>query len=153
MSEEQTPSPENGAKDVLEELPKQFAEIGEHLGAYLGAKWARSKGSLRDGLFGLALSALLVLLIAGIFLTSIVFVLYGTALGLSEWLGGKTWAGFLLSGGILLLGGTAFLTFKIKSLRRASLNKKLGEYEQKLERQKEKYGINAVERASAPDGA
>ena len=153
MSEEPNPTDENGPKDALEELPKQFAEIGEHLGAYLGAKWARSKGSVRDGLFGLALWVLLILLFTGVFLTSIVFVFYGSALGLSQLLGGRTWAGFLLAGGILLLVGTLYITYKIKSLRRASLNKKLEAYEQKLERQKEKFGINAMERAAASDGA
>jgi hypothetical protein len=151
MGEESAAAPSPDPSEALEALPRQFAEIGEHLGSYLGAKWAQQKGSFRNGAIVFALGALLILLLTGAFLVAIAFVLYGSALLLGQVLGGRTWAGYLISGGSLLIFGLGYLRWKIKSLRRASLEKKVLEYEHKLERQKEKYGLNALERAASPD--
>lgn len=147
----ETPRPDDtAASEALESLPKLMEEVWEHLGGYLGAKWARSKGNVRDGLLVFALAALLVLLLSGVFLIAIAFACYGAALALGQWLG-RPWAGYLLCGGVLLLSGFGYLRFKISALRRAALREKIAEYEQKLERQKEKYGLNALERAAAQD--
>ncbi|MCC7345504.1 MAG: phage holin family protein [Deltaproteobacteria bacterium] len=137
--------------EAMEQLPRQLQEIWEHLGSYLGAKWAQSRGDLRNGLLAFALWALLILLFSGVFLIAIAFVFYGSALALAQLLGGRPWAGFLVSGGVLLAVGALYIRWKLSSLRRAALEKKIKDYEQKLERQKEKYGVNALERAATAD--
>lgn len=146
-----TPTPEEkAASAALESLPKLFEELWEHLGDYLGAKWARSRVSVRDNLIILAIATLLIFLLTGVFLIAIAFVFYGSALALGTWLG-RPWAGYLISGGALLLFGTLYIRYKLASLRRTAMQKKMTAYEQTLERQTEKYGINALERAASPD--
>ncbi len=146
-----TPSPEaKEPSEALEALPRLLAELWDHISAYLGAKWARSQVSIRDGLILFALSTLLIFLLCGVFLIAIAFVFYGSALALSTWLG-RPWAGYLISGGVLLLVGGLYIRYQLSSLRRSALRKKMADYEQKLEQQSEKYGINALERAASPD--
>jgi len=149
--EASAPPEDKETREAMEQLPRQLQEIWEHLGSYLGAKWAQSKGDLRNGLLAFALWALLILLFSGVFLIAIAFVFYGSALALAQLFGGRPWAGFLVSGGVLLAGGALYIRWKLGALRRAALEKKIKDYEQKLERQKEKYGLNALERAAAAD--
>lgn len=156
MTEPTNPETSAAAEDketleAVAALPQQFQEIWEYLGDYLAAKWAQGKGGLQNGLLAFALWALLILLFSGVFLIAIAFVFYGSALAISELLGARPWAGFLISGGALLLFGTLYIRWKLASLRQSALEKKIRDYERKLERQKEKYGFNAVERAAASD--
>jgi len=146
-----TPSSEDTeASKALDALPKLFEELWEHLGTYLGAKWAKNQVSLRNGLIVFGLSTLLIFLLSGVCLIAIAFVFYGSALALGTWLG-RPWAGYLISGGVLLIFGAFYIWYQLNSLRRSSMQKRISDYEQKLERQKEKYGINALERAASPD--
>ena len=151
MSEPENQAEDKQALEAMEALPKQFQEIWEHLGDYLASKWALSKGEFKNGVLIFALSSLLIFLFSGALLIAVAFVFYGSALLLSEALGGRPWAGYLISGGGLLLTLSVYIRWKLGSLRRAALKKRIQDYEQKLDRQKVRYGVNALERAADSD--
>ena len=151
MFEPETQAEDKRALEAMEALPKQFQEIWEHLGDYLAAKWALSKGEIKNGILIFALSTLLVFLFSGALLIAVAFVFYGSALLLSEALGGRPWAGYLISGAGLLLMVAIYIRWKLGALRRAAVKKRIQDYEQKLDQQKVRYGVNALERAAASD--
>jgi type VI protein secretion system component VasK len=135
----------------LEDLPRQFREIWSYAVEYLDAKWDLSKASFRDALLQVVLWSILTLLGAGVILIAVSFVFYGMALALGEALGQRPWAGYLIAGGTLLLVFYLLIHFKIASAKRKSLREKTEKYERKLEEQRRKFGLNAVDRAAAAE--
>lgn len=83
----------------METKPSQAFEL---LGRYLSARIDLIGLFGRNLFFGVAVGALIVVLIGGIGLTAVVFLFYGAAEGVGHYVGDR-WLGYLAMGGILTL--------------------------------------------------
>lgn len=90
--------------------------------AYVSARVDLAKLSARRALLGVANWALAVLLASGLCLTAIVFLFYGVAEGLGQWLQ-RPWLGYLVTGASLLL--LLAITVMVVARQRRSESKRL----------------------------
>src|SRR5262245_41147105 len=92
---------EDGTK-ILAQVAQQFAEIGEYLSCYLNTQLDRAKLTVRELILKFFLGLIGLSLVLGVLGVSVVFVFYGTALGLGKVLGDRAWLGFLVMGASVL---------------------------------------------------
>ena len=120
-----TPVPDHSAAtdtngDPLHALGAGLAELRKEVRLLYEVRVDQLRVAIRDLVFG-AVSKLVGWLGAlALSFVAIVFVMYGTALGLASLLGDRTWLGFLLSGMLVLIiiGGIA-LSLGLRDRRRA----------------------------------
>ncbi len=138
-----TPSPD------IRALAQQFSETKEYFASYVSTQWERAQISLKETSAEVVLGGLTLFLFYGLMLIACAFVCYGAAVGLGEVLG-RSWLGFIAVGGGFLVLSFTFLLFYLSKTKKQSLNKRVKDYEQELQKQNDEFGRNVLSQAVHP---
>jgi len=145
----QTEIPDSLPAD-LQSLSQQFSEAKTYLASYIDAQWERAQISLKEVVSEVVLGGLTLFLLYGLILIAFAFICYGVALGLGQVFGNQPWLGYVAAGAGFLLLSFAFLLFYWSKVKNKSLNKRIKDYEQELEKQRAQFGRTAIHQAASP---
>ncbi len=147
-TETSTQAPKAESAEGFQELTERLGEVSTYLSLYLESQRDRLQLAVKQGLWGLALFPLAVVVVAGLILIALVFLSYGAAIGLGQALGHRPWLGFLVTGAGLWIFLGVVLLGAIKIKERHQIKTRKEKWSQEMARQQNRYGHDAEERAA-----
>lgn len=126
------PSPAHEGPEALQDLGPLLQDLSTNLGVYLRSYVERSKVTLRQAFIGIAVYPIAIFVIAGLILSSLVFLSYGIALGLTDLLGGREWLGFLITGVVLIAATSGALRYFLVTRQKKIFREKVSRYEKQI---------------------
>lgn len=120
----------------------QLQKILAYGSTYVDARADSFKMSAKEALLGLSVDLSFVFLGVMTLLLSLLFFMYGIALGLGQVLGERLWLGFALTGVAFLLG-KVFVSKQIQTRQKKSgLKSQIGKYQAELKIQNQTLGVD-----------